>query len=94
MALHAPFNTVAFAALFGLFAFLTATWLGLLLSISLAFGGAYLLRTHVLSKRLAPPANGAVLITGCSSGIGEDAALKIARGGTLVFAGERLFGLA
>jgi len=58
-------------------------------SLVLALAGTMALYKFVLNKRLVPPANAAVIITGCSSGIGLDAALRLVGRGVTVFATVR-----
>jgi len=54
--------------------------------IARALGGLY---RKLLIGKLPVPRNGAVFITGCSSGIGNHAALHLAQRGFTVFAGVR-----
>jgi len=82
-------NTALFIIIFAVLLFLSGTWLVFLVLFGVALLATSLLRTYVLNKRLEPPANAAVLITGCSSGIGEHAAVHLASRGLLVFAGVR-----
>jgi len=82
-------NTPIFALIFITLLFLSGTWLLFAFLIGVALVATFLLRSFLLNKRLPAPPNAAVLITGCSSGFGEDASLRLASQGVLVFAGVR-----
>jgi NAD(P)-dependent dehydrogenase (short-subunit alcohol dehydrogenase family) len=96
MALSSPFSihlqNVWLTWVFWL-AFITVTVLsgaiiGVVFAFVVASVGAFLYRKYV--NRLLPvPRKTAVLITGCSSGIGQDAALRLASEGFLVLATVR-----
>jgi len=50
---------------------------------------AYIVRNFITNKKLAAPAGGYVIISGCSSGIGLDAVQRLSSIGFRVFAGVR-----
>lgn len=85
----APIDTglVRFAVLLAVLVF-TGAFLPLLLAISLSWLVAYLYQRFAVG-RISAPSDGAVIITGCSSGIGHDAAVHLAKKGLKVFAGVR-----
>jgi len=64
---------------------------GVILCFLLSAGAAFAARKYLWEKYAVfePPANGAVLITGTSTGFGKIFALDLARRGMLVFAGVR-----
>jgi NAD(P)-dependent dehydrogenase (short-subunit alcohol dehydrogenase family) len=82
-------NTLIFTLLAVLLIFFTGIWFVLLICLALAFLITSLLRQHLINKRLDVSAGAAVLLTGSSTGIGEDAAIRLASKGVLVFAGVR-----
>lgn len=86
----------SFFAAFVALSFLTGAWLGLLVAFVVASLVSFGYRKFV-NKQLPVPRKSAVLITGCSTGIGFDTALRLAKMGFMTFAtvrkaedGERL----
>jgi hypothetical protein len=81
-------QTWVFAAVFVAVSIFSGAFIGVIIAFIVASIGSFLYRKYV--NRLLPvPAKTAVLITGCSAGIGEAAALRLCRSGFLVFAGVR-----
>jgi len=85
----APLDTgvVKFLTLLGLL-LLTGSFFGFIVAVLVSWLVGFLYQKFAVG-RLPAPANGAVIITGCSSGIGHDAALHLASMGLKVFAGVR-----
>ena len=96
MALANPFGIVlqnlwqtwVFSAAFVAMTLVTGAIVPVLLAFFLASLGSFLYLS-LINRTLPTPPNTAVLITGCSSGIGADAALRLSRAGFLVFATVR-----
>ena len=78
---------VSFAVLVALL-FFTGSFILVGVAIVLSFAAGELCQKYVVG-RLPVPSQAAVIITGCSSGIGHDAAIHLAAKGFTVFAGVR-----
>ena len=77
---------------FGIFAitfFLTGGLIPYLLATSAAIIISIIIQRFVLNVRQPYPQSTAVIITGCSSGIGFDSALRFAKAGVVVYATVR-----
>ena len=68
---------------------LAAALLGLVALAAAVLLGLFILELLVTPTYPAPHPSGGILVTGASTGIGEDAALTLAKEGFLVFAGVR-----
>ena len=86
--LQSMFSSWPFCALFWLVLTLTGAAYPLLAAFVIASVAA-LLQSLVFNRVLPVPPKAAVLVTGCSSGIGRDAALRLLDCGFLVFATVR-----
>ena len=75
-------------AVFVVLLFFTGSFILVGLAIVLSFAAGELYQKFVVG-RLPVPNKAAVIITGCSSGIGHDAAIHLAAKGFTVFAGVR-----
>ena len=73
-------GTWVYAAVFLLISLLSGAFIGVLIAFVIACLGSLAYR-HFVNRLLPVPRNTAVLITGCSSGIGEDAAPTLRQDG-------------
>ncbi len=81
-------GTWVYALVFVLVSIFSGAFLGVILAFIVASLGTFAYRRFV-NHLLPTPRKTAVLITGCSSGIGADAALRLVKSGFLVFAAVR-----
>ena len=86
--LHSITLSWIFPLVFVVVIIFSGQWLYILIAFVLAFLASFAYRKYI-NATIPVPANTAVLITGCSSGIGRDAAIALSKAGFTVFATVR-----
>jgi NAD(P)-dependent dehydrogenase (short-subunit alcohol dehydrogenase family) len=82
------YNTSVFGITFFTLFMICGGWIPLLIAVPISLAAAWVYRKATI-KRWSPNTKEAILITGCSSGVGKQLAISLARRGSLVFVGLR-----